>query len=150
MSDLEQELPTELIDILRADSDRLKSKRLSFDQDERRTIEALSAEVETLKANVKALETQEPNGDYELVSRMLRPQLLLMCDLLDAKTREVETLKAEAERLVNVARGCHDYGGGYRAPSDYEIFHHGIQTVINALEAAQKNDPEDYQIKVGP
>lgn len=40
------------------------------------------------------------------------------------------------ERLLNIARGCHDYGGGYGDPREVEIYHHGIQTVINALESA--------------
>lgn len=52
-----------------------------------------------------------------------------------------------AERLLNVARGCHDYGGGYRHDDrESEIYQHGIQTVINALEAAAKNDPSDTQV----
>lgn len=49
-------------------------------------------------------------------------------------------------RLMNVARGCHDYRGGHRDSREAEIFHHGIQTVINALEAAAKNDPADTQV----
>ena len=65
-----------------------------------------------------------------------------------AKLREA----AEA-RLLNVARGCHDYGGGYRGDDDItqaqaSAFHHGIQTVINALEAALRHDPHDLQTKV--
>ena len=54
----------------------------------------------------------------------------------------------EIERLLNVARGCHDYGGGYSSPTVYDAFHHGIQTVINALEAAVKNNPADTQVNV--
>ncbi len=43
------------------------------------------------------------------------------------------------DRLLNVARGCHGYNGGYTGASGLsEPFHHGIQTVINALEAASK------------
>lgn len=38
----------------------------------------------------------------------------------------------EHERCVNIARGCYDYGGGYSGEK-YEIFHHGIQTVLTAL-----------------
>ncbi len=52
-----------------------------------------------------------------------------------------------AELLLNIARGCHDYGGGYRDSLESEIFHHGIQTVINALEAAMK-DPDRLQVRV--
>lgn len=39
---------------------------------------------------------------------------------------------------VRIARGCFDYGGGHR-DRDREIFHHGIQTVVNALEATEKS-----------
>lgn len=51
------------------------------------------------------------------------------------------------EVVLNVAHGCFDYGGGYRSDDEkLAIFHHGIQTVINALEAAQKNGLGDTQI----
>lgn len=55
-----------------------------------------------------------------------------------------KALEADKVRMLNVARGCHDYGGGYRTAETAEIFHHGIQTVINALEAFSKN-PDDTQ-----
>lgn len=51
------------------------------------------------------------------------------------------------ERLLNVARGCHDCGGGYRDQREAEIYHHGIQTVVNALEATE-HQPELLQVKV--
>jgi hypothetical protein len=54
---------------------------------------------------------------------------------------------ALCDQLVNIARGCHDYGGGYREPSESEIYHHGIQTVVNALEAALK-DPNAFQVRM--
>lgn len=47
---------------------------------------------------------------------------------------ETETL----QRAVHIAKGCHDYGGGYRDTKEAEIFHHGIQTVVNVMEAALK------------
>ena len=48
---------------------------------------------------------------------------------------------------LRIARGCFDYGGGYRAVGkDMAIFHHGIQTVINALEGAAKNGHKDTQV----
>lgn len=50
-------------------------------------------------------------------------------------------------RLLNVARGCHDYNGGYVDP-EATAFHHGIQTVVQALDAAAKNDPNDGQVNV--
>jgi len=50
---------------------------------------------------------------------------------------------------VQIARGCTDYGGGYRGnPEHYEIYQHGIQTVITALTAASKKGLEDTQVAV--
>ena len=49
------------------------------------------------------------------------------------------------KRLLAVARGCHDYGGGYHDGDKSEIYHHGIQTVITALEACVRN-PNDTQV----
>jgi hypothetical protein len=48
---------------------------------------------------------------------------------------------------INIAKGCTDYGGGYQNKHDSEIYHHGIQTVINALEGAKKNNLTDMQSK---
>ena len=55
-------------------------------------------------------------------------------------------LRAERDRLLNVARGCHDYNGGHRDEA-CEVFHHGVQTVINAREAAVK-DPTAFSVRV--
>ena len=50
------------------------------------------------------------------------------------------------EDALRIARGCTDYGGGYRGNAEqYEIYQHGIQTVINALTAASKNGLKDSQ-----
>ena len=65
--------------------------------------------------------------------------------LASARTA-AEQAQRDAKRLLNVAKGCHDYGGGYHGAGTAEIFHHGIQTVINALEAAAKNDPNNHQV----
>ena len=50
------------------------------------------------------------------------------------------------EDALRIARGCTDYGGGYRQPEDTEIYQHGIQTVINALTAASNKGLEDTQV----
>lgn len=51
------------------------------------------------------------------------------------------------EDALRIAQGCTDYGGGYRGNSEhYEIYQHGIQTVINALVAASKTGLEDTQV----
>ncbi len=51
------------------------------------------------------------------------------------------------EDALRIARGCTDYGGGHRGNAEhYEIYQHGIQTVINALTAASNNGLEDTQV----
>jgi hypothetical protein len=61
--------------------------------------------------------------------------------------QDVLDLRRKYERLVAVARGCHDYNGGYRGQGVLpDVFHEGIQTVISALEAAMEN-PQDSQVK---
>lgn len=48
-----------------------------------------------------------------------------------------------------IAIGCEDYGGGYRSnPEHFEIYRHGIQTVINSLRAAQRNGLAERQVAV--
>lgn len=51
------------------------------------------------------------------------------------------------EDALRIARGCMDYLGGYRTEDELNIFHHGIQTVINSLTAASKSGLEDTQIR---
>lgn len=43
------------------------------------------------------------------------------------------------EDALKIAKGCHDYNGGHHGEKENEIFHHGVQTVINALESVFKN-----------
>jgi len=62
--------------------------------------------------------------------------------------REALVARGKVERLLNVARGCHDFGGGHHGDGMMDAYQHGIQTVINALEAAVKNNPSDTQINV--
>ena len=50
-----------------------------------------------------------------------------------------------------IARGCFDYLGGYTGKGDeaaLEAFRHGIQTVINSLDAAASRGLKDYQVRV--
>ena len=47
---------------------------------------------------------------------------------------------------LRIARGCHDYSGGHHTDGDYDAYHHGIQTVINVLEAAEKAGLNDTQV----
>ena len=53
------------------------------------------------------------------------------------------------EDALRIARGCTDYGGGYGSNAEhFEIYQHGIQTVINALTAASKTGLDDLQTMV--
>jgi hypothetical protein len=48
---------------------------------------------------------------------------------------------------LRIARGCTDYGGGYRSDAgEFAIYQHGIQTVINALTAASERGLADTQV----
>lgn len=49
---------------------------------------------------------------------------------------------------IAIAKGCYDYGGGHRSDGTLEVFHHGIQTVVNALEAAKDRGLSDSQVAV--
>lgn len=49
------------------------------------------------------------------------------------------------ERMLSIARGCRDYGGGYRGTAHYDAYQAGIETVIAALEHAMES-PLDTQI----
>ena len=52
------------------------------------------------------------------------------------------------EDALRIARGCTDYGGGYRSNDEhYEIYQHGINTVITALMTASKTGLEDTQTR---
>jgi hypothetical protein len=63
----------------------------------------------------------------------------------------LEQFDATNDRLtftnaLNIARGCQDYSGGYTS-DNYEIYQHGIQTVINALQSAAMLGLHDPQIR---
>jgi len=69
----------------------------------------------------------------------------------DEILRVVEALeqmpKLTFDDALQIARGCTDYGGGYRfEPEKMRIYQHGIQTVINALTGAAENGLEDMQV----
>lgn len=47
---------------------------------------------------------------------------------------ELAEARNDTVRMLAVANGCLDYGGGYRGDDGLmRAFHHGIHTVINAL-----------------
>ena len=53
---------------------------------------------------------------------------------------------SDKEMMLSIAKGCLDYGGGYRRePDKYDAFQHGIKTVITALEKYCNNGLNDTQ-----
>ena len=54
------------------------------------------------------------------------------------------------DKAIHIAKGCHDYNGGWAFDREREIYHHGIQTVISALEAwremAELTGASDHQV----
>jgi len=55
--------------------------------------------------------------------------------------------KREAiDRCIAIAKGCEDYGGGYRE-QDLEIYHHGMQTVHRCLMQLRDGD-ESLQLRM--
>lgn len=50
---------------------------------------------------------------------------------------------------LQIARGCSDYSGGYRAdPALFEAYQAGIATVVAALTAAADRGLQDRQVQV--
>ena len=57
--------------------------------------------------------------------------------------------KETIEGCIRVAKGCFDYGGGYRDnKKDFEIYQHGIQTVVNSLEGLLNNGLSNLQVRM--
>lgn len=92
-------------------------------------------------AYVTADPTLAQTGQRALPLYTLDRKDVLILDLY----REMELTFEDALRI---ARGCTDYGGGHRGNAEhYEIYQHGIQTVINALTTASKTGLEDMQTR---
>jgi hypothetical protein len=64
-------------------------------------------------------------------------------DVIDASEAEAEELSYDD--ALHIARGCHDYGGGYEG-TETAVYQQGISTVIAALEAGAKNGLRDSQV----
>jgi hypothetical protein len=129
----------------------------AFLRDLRRTV-AVSEAVEQMENRGQIIRKQDAIGPDNETTKTGDPAnsgasadsqaLMSAAPPCEAIGSEPDTRAIRIERLLNVAHGCHDYGGGYRGTPAEEVYHHGIQTVINALEAAMKNDPKDFQINV--
>ena len=50
------------------------------------------------------------------------------------------------EDALQIARACKGYGGGYRSGEHYEVFQHGIETVIRVLGFAKVSGIKPSQI----
>lgn len=77
-------------------------------------------------------------------------EVALLCEAALSVANKLERIPAgglEFSDAVRIARGCTDYGGGHRSNAEhYEIYQHGIQTVINSLECAEKRGLNDTQV----
>ena len=49
---------------------------------------------------------------------------------------------------IAIAKGCKDYGGGHWTDGKIDAYHHGIQTVVQALQGAKAKGLVDYQVAV--
>lgn len=59
-----------------------------------------------------------------------------------------ELIRQVKQQAVEIARGCRDYGGGYRADDDkLAIYHHGMDTVERCLQA-WANGEDSLQLRV--
>ena len=116
-------------------------------------LEAAKRDIEALPSWVLPLldcceQKDERIAELEAVAKKCKCSHCKQAADLCATVRKLERELAEEQaRLLNVAKGCHDYGGGYWEKLEAEIYHHGIQTVINALEAAVKH-PNSTQVRV--
>lgn len=71
----------------------------------------------------------------------------LLMELGEAYLATVAADGLSYDDALRIAKGCFDYGGGHRG-AELEIFHHGIQTVVNALEGAKRSRLSDLQSQV--
>jgi hypothetical protein len=111
----------------------------------REKVEALATEWEALgNAPVRFAYHEQHAADsaeadtYERCSAALRALLA---------SPEATTPVLGFADALRIARGCTDYGGGYRGDDEeFAIYQHGIQTVINSLTAAAERGLADTQV----
>lgn len=92
---------------------------------------------------------EHPDHQGVVTEQMVRYRMQEEIDELRAKLEAVEqsVQKPSFDDALRIARGCTDYGGGYRGGDKFGAYQHGIGTVINALTAASLNGLEDYQVR---
>lgn len=52
----------------------------------------------------------------------------------DATGSNEDSCYASFETSITIAKGCLDYGGGYRGTHDFDVYHSGIRLVIERLK----------------
>ena len=105
--------------------------------------------VATLAGCIRIVDTD--GGIVATVSEATDAALIVgMRGSLRALLDEVERLRARPtwERVLRIANGCTDYGGGHHG-ADHEVYQHGIWTVCNVLKnACEQGDKPDMQLRV--
>jgi hypothetical protein len=115
------------------------------DKDTPEAIRELLAEVDRLRIAQTIIEAELTKRAVEYYEALEAERLLRHGDVALLRESFAKELAERDRRLLNVAIGCHDYGGGHHGDGHMDAYQHGIQTVINALTKALKNNPNDYQ-----
>lgn len=115
-------------------------------EDDALRIAALEGEIRGIRCFTTPDGAQYDLTDINYVLDLIHKAECSELNQTHAERAERELAEKQA-RLLNVAKGCHDYGGGYRGGKVFaEVYHHGIQTVINALESAIR-EPDSTQVR---
>jgi len=88
----------------------------------------------------------DSRGGHGQEAEDARNAALVVMEDLAARLQQPATKKLGFDDALKIAYGCFDYMGGYRDDNLY-IYHHGIQTVVNCLEAAKEKGLKDSQIR---
>ena len=77
-------------------------------------------------------------GSKEITLRVLREGAASPAEVSEARyllgLDAWTDVGVERQRCIAIARGCYDYSGGHRG-RELEVYHHGIETVLNVLSA---------------
>ena len=105
------------------------------------------AETDDLKAAIarfrKRIEFFREHPDQQALDERI---LCDACEQAEACAAQLRVALEERKTFVlNVAEGCHDYGGGHHSDDHMEAYQHGISTVVNALRVALATETLDSQ-----
>ena len=112
-------------------------------EDDRRIIAEMRARIEQQRAVISVALGYLQSGRPIMAAMALSGSALANLDA--AKKTETQPSLDFGDAL-RIARGCHDFGGGHHTDGHGAAYHHGIQTVINTLEAAEKSGLNDTQV----